>query len=97
MTRILRGLGIDAIAVNNDPVPRTLQKFVGDTPFVGPSEIKGEDHKIVTVDCADHARIGDELKNATPMFFSMWIIMYPIPNLQKIILSYPMLLLPEKF
>jgi len=69
MTGILRGLGIDAIAVNTDPVPRTLQKFVGDTPFVGPSEIKGEDHKIVTVDCADHARIGDELKERYPHVF----------------------------
>ena len=33
LTRILRTMGINAIAVNNDPVPRTLQKFVGDTPF----------------------------------------------------------------
>ena len=55
MTRILRSLGIDATAVNNDPVPRTLQKFIGDTPFVGPSEIKDEEFRVVTVDCADHS------------------------------------------
>ena len=69
MTRILISLGIDAIAVNNDPIPRTLQKFVGDTPFVRPSEIKEAEYKIVTVDCADHARVGDDLKNRYPRVF----------------------------
>ena len=69
MTRILISLGIDAIAVNNDPIPRTLQKFVGDTPFVRASEIKEPEYKIVTVDCADHARVGDDLKNRYPQVF----------------------------
>ena len=32
LTRILRTMGINAIAVNNDPVPRTLQN-VGDTLY----------------------------------------------------------------
>ncbi len=69
MTRILRNLGIDATAVNNDPVPRTLQKFIGDTPFVGPSEIKEQDYRVVTVDCADHSRVGDDLRNRYPQVF----------------------------
>ena len=69
MTRILRSLGIDATAVNNDPVPRTLQKFIGDTPFVGPSEIKDEEFRVVTVDCADHNRVGDHLRNRYPQVF----------------------------
>ena len=69
MTRILRSLGIDATAVNNDPVPRTLQKFIGDTPFVGPSEIKDEEFRVVTVDCADHIRVGDHLRNRYPQVF----------------------------
>jgi bifunctional oligoribonuclease and PAP phosphatase NrnA len=61
LTRVLREQGIDARAVNNDPVPRTLQKFVGDTPFLRPDGVEGNDFKAVTVDCADHKRVGDEL------------------------------------
>jgi phosphoesterase RecJ-like protein len=69
LTRILRALGTNAIAVNNDPVPRTLQKFVGDTPFTDPQGIEAGDYKIVTVDCADHARVGDELRKRFPSVF----------------------------
>lgn len=69
MTRVLRNLGVDAIAVNNDPVPRTLQKFVGDTPFFVPSEVEGRDYKVITVDCADHERVGENLKNSFPKVF----------------------------
>ena len=69
LTRILRKMGINAIAVNNDPVPRTLQKFVGDTPFTNPQGLEGGDYKIVTVDCADHARVGDELRKRFPSVF----------------------------
>jgi phosphoesterase RecJ-like protein len=69
LTRILRAMGINAIAVNNDPVPRTLQKFVGDTPFTDPQGIEAGDYKIVTVDCADHARVGDELRKRFPSVF----------------------------
>ena len=69
LTRILRAMRINAIAVNNDPVPRTLQKFVGDTPFTDPQGIEAGDYKIVTVDCADHARVGDELRERFPSVF----------------------------
>ena len=69
LTRILRAMGTNAIAVNNDPVPRTLQKFVGDTPFTDPHGIEAGDYKIVTVDCADHARVGDELRERFPSVF----------------------------
>ena len=69
LTRILRTMRINAIAVNNDPVPRTLQKFVGDTPFTNPQGLEGGDYKIVTVDCADHARVGDELRKRFPSVF----------------------------
>ena len=69
LTRILRAMGTNAIAVNNDPVPRTLQKFVGDTPFTDPQGIEAGDYKIVTVDCADHARVGDELRERFPSVF----------------------------
>ena len=71
MTRVLRSHGINAVAVNNDPVPRTLQKFVGDTPFTNPQGIEGGNHKIVTVDCADHVRVGEDSKTGFQISFSM--------------------------
>ena len=33
LTRVLNATGIETLAVNIDPVPRTLKAFVGDTPF----------------------------------------------------------------
>ena len=69
LTRVLRTRGIDARAVNADPIPRTLQKFVGDTPFFRPDEVYGDDIVAVTVDCADHKRVGDELAARFPNIF----------------------------
>ena len=58
LTRVLNQKGVLAQAVNADPVPRTLQKFLGDTPLLKPDEVKGNDYLIITVDCADHKRSG---------------------------------------
>ena len=69
LTRVLLSQGIDARAVNTDPVPRTLRKFVGDTPFFRPDEVEGDDFVTVTVDCADHKRVGDELAGRFPKVF----------------------------
>ena len=66
LTRVLLSEGIDARAVNADPIPRTLQKFVGDTPFFRPDEVEGADFIVVTVDCADHKRVGEELADRFP-------------------------------
>ena len=69
LTRVLIELGVNASAVNQDPVPRTLKKFVGNTPFFSPEEIEGNDFTIVTVDCADKHRIGEELSKRFPEVF----------------------------
>ena len=69
LTRVLLSEGIDARAVNADPIPRTLQKFVGDTPFFRPEEVEGEEFTVVTVDCADHKRVGEELVGRFPSVF----------------------------
>jgi len=66
LTRILISLGKEAKAVNQDPIPRTLSKFVGDTPFIGPAEVPEDDYQVITVDCADHARVGENLCNRFP-------------------------------
>lgn len=66
LTRVLQELGIDTKAVNQDAVPRTLRKFIGDTPFFRPEEIEGDSFTVITVDCADHGRVGNELCNRFP-------------------------------
>lgn len=69
LTRVLIEVGVDARAVNQDPVPRTLQKFVGTTPFFRPDEIEGNDFTVVMVDCADKHRIGESLSKRFPEVF----------------------------
>ena len=69
LTRVLRAHGIDARAVNEDPVPRTLRSFVGDTPFLAPADLSGDDFVAVTVDCADHRRVGESLCGRFPDVF----------------------------
>ena len=66
MTRVLIQLGVHAKAVNEDPVPRTLKKFIVDTPFYNSDQIEEDDYIIVTVDCADHKRVGDRLRQRFP-------------------------------
>lgn len=66
LTRFLLSLGIDARAVNHDPVPRTLSKFVADTPFGRPGEIDDSNNLVMTVDCADHERVGEDLVKTFP-------------------------------
>ncbi len=66
LTRVLLELGKDARAVNQDPIPRTLQKFLGDTPFYFPDQIGSGNYQVITVDCADQQRVGDDLNNRFP-------------------------------
>ena len=69
LTRVLNQEGVLAKAVNADPVPRTLQKFLGDTTLLKPDEVKGNDYLIITVDCADHKRVGIDLIDRFPTVF----------------------------
>ena len=66
LTRVLRALGVEAVAVNQDLVPRILKDFVGDTPFQKAAEYTPAPGTVAAcVDCADHARLGPKLR---PMF-----------------------------
>ena len=67
LTRALIALGKDVRAVNEDPIPRTLQKFVGDTPFFSPDQVEDRDYQVITVDCADQYRVGDSLFKRFPV------------------------------
>ena len=69
LTRILIQKGINAGAVNSDPVPRTLEKFVGDTPWLRMEDIQNSDSIIITVDCADQKRVGEDLAGLFPNVF----------------------------
>ena len=52
MTRYLRDLGVQATAVNFDPIPRILGDFVDDTPFHSGPGYDFTDHSAGSVDCA---------------------------------------------
>ncbi|MGB0372932.1 MAG: DHH family phosphoesterase [Opitutales bacterium] len=58
LCRVLRTKGVDAFCVNNDPVPRVLTSFVGDTPFMEASEWDGSADALASVDCAATKRFG---------------------------------------
>jgi phosphoesterase RecJ-like protein len=67
LTRVLIGLGIDAVAVNPDPVPRILADFVGNTPWRRITEYQPAPGTLAAcVDCADHGRIGPRLREMFP-------------------------------
>jgi phosphoesterase RecJ-like protein len=67
LTRILRALGVDAIAVNHDTVPRVLADFVGDTPWRRAADYQPAPGTVAAcVDCADHSRLGPRLRELFP-------------------------------
>lgn len=66
LTRVLNATGIESLAVNIDPVPRTLKAFVGDTPFFLAADLPAGEFLAVSVDCADHARVGDSVRDRFP-------------------------------
>jgi phosphoesterase RecJ-like protein len=66
LVRCLRALGVDAIAVNPDPIPRTLQNFVGDTPFQNSESLPEGEVAAIYVDCSDRERSGLELAERFP-------------------------------
>lgn len=64
LTRALRALGCDAVAVNEHSVPRTQKNFVGDTPFFRPAELSDlSERRVVSVDCASFKRLGEGVRS----------------------------------
>jgi len=64
--RFLRSQGIEAVAVQADTIPRNLQDFIADTPFVREEDFDATGWDAVTVDCADALRIGKSLREKLP-------------------------------
>lgn len=70
LTRALRFRGIDAIAINPDPVPRRIKFLLGDTPFFARDHVTHDGRIAVYTDCADHARAGDKMRELYPAPFA---------------------------
>ena len=66
VVRVLKSLGIDAVGLNRDPVPASLEAFVGDTPLLLAEDFEPDGHVAVTVDSADFKRVGDRLNGLFP-------------------------------
>jgi phosphoesterase RecJ-like protein len=68
LARVLAAQGFDVICVNADPIPRRLQFLTAQTPFAPFEEVlrSGEDRAAIFVDCADHARGGERLRQRFP-------------------------------
>ncbi len=65
---MLLARGIDVICVNTDPVPRRLTFLSEGLRFFRTEEVLpiASQYEAIFVDCADHGRAGDRLKNAFP-------------------------------
>jgi len=68
LTRLLATQGITAVCVNPDPVPRRLGFLVEGERFMCTDEVLplAADMHAVFVDCADHGRAGERLREAFP-------------------------------
>jgi phosphoesterase RecJ-like protein len=66
VVRVLQKLGIDAVGLNRDSVPASLEAFVGDTPLLLAEDFEPDGHVAVTVDSADFKRVGDRLNEFFP-------------------------------
>ena len=66
LCRVLISLGIDAICINPDPVPRRIKFLVGDTPFFQRDAVQHTGRIALYTDCADHARAGDRMRELYP-------------------------------
>lgn len=66
MVRVLKSLGIEAVGLNRDAVPGSIEAFVGNTPLFLAEDFKPDGHLAVTVDSADFKRVGDRLNVLFP-------------------------------
>jgi phosphoesterase RecJ-like protein len=66
VVRVLKSLGIEAVGLNRDAVPRSLEAFVGDTPLHLAEDFQPDGHVAVTVDSADFKRVGERLNELFP-------------------------------
>jgi len=66
LVRFLQGVGVDACAVNADPIPQKLKFLVEETPVIQPELLSGEWDAVISVDCSDAYRMGPALQERFP-------------------------------
>lgn len=66
LTRVLRAIGVDAVAVNRHEAPRDIEPVVQDTPLLVWDQFENNDHISINVDCADPIRISQKLLDIFP-------------------------------
>ena len=68
MARLLTSRGIECVCVNPDPVPRRLTFISEGLTFLRTDDIlaRASEYEAIFVDCADHARAGERLRQAFP-------------------------------
>jgi phosphoesterase RecJ-like protein len=66
LCRMLRGMSLDAVCMNPDPVPRRVRFLVGDTPFFKRDDLAHDGRLAVFTDCADHDRSGHKVREQYP-------------------------------
>ncbi|MFO8027141.1 MAG: bifunctional oligoribonuclease/PAP phosphatase NrnA [Opitutales bacterium] len=66
VVRLLKSLGIEAVGLNRDNVPGSIEAFVGDTPLYRAQDFQPDGQVAVTVDSADFKRVGERLNELFP-------------------------------
>jgi bifunctional oligoribonuclease and PAP phosphatase NrnA len=66
LCRVLRSLNIESVCVNQDEIPGVLKFLAENTPFFRGTDFDFEGWEVVTVDCADHKRIGADITSRAP-------------------------------
>jgi phosphoesterase RecJ-like protein len=69
LARVLRARGHEVACLNPDPVPRRLEFVVAGLKFLRPAGFTADDYTAVFVDCADHDRAGEKLRERFPSPF----------------------------
>lgn len=71
LAHFLRRAGAsEVVCVNKDPVPALYKEFVGEEIFVSAQEFNDASYEIITVDCADYARISADFHLRFPQVFA---------------------------
>jgi bifunctional oligoribonuclease and PAP phosphatase NrnA len=70
LVRVLTALGLDAICVNPDPVPRRMKFLAQDLVFHRAAALGAFDYTAIYVDCADQGRAGEKLQARFPAPFA---------------------------
>jgi bifunctional oligoribonuclease and PAP phosphatase NrnA len=71
LCRCLNKLGIDAVGVNSDPIPKNLKTFLADTPIYNTETLPScTNYLAINLDCPKTLRVGEKLHEQTPQILA---------------------------